>query len=197
MDGKVSHDKHICSFLGFAPMDDPEIGLLLIVDEPSVRPDYGSTVAAPYARMIMEETLKYMGVQPEYEEGEAEIAGKTVTVPDVTGVSPQQASDTLTAAGLRTMVDGIGQTITDQLPAAGAEVPDGSLVVVYTEEVEAQDDGLVDVPDLTGKSLVPANRALRAVGLQMKISGSGVCVSQSPAAGERVASGTTVTVEFN
>ena len=197
VDGKVSHDKHICSFLGFAPMDDPEIGLLLIVDEPSVRPDYGSTVAAPYARMIMEETLKYMGVQPEYEEGEAEIAGKTVTVPDVTGVSPQQASDTLTAAGLRTMVDGIGQTITDQLPAAGAEVPDGSLVVVYTEEVEVQDDGLVDVPDLTGKSLVPANRALRAVGLQMKISGSGVCVSQSPAAGERVASGTTVTVEFN
>ena len=81
VDGKVSHDKHICSFLGFAPMDDPEIGLLLIVDEPSVRPDYGSTVAAPYARMIMEETLKYMGVQPEYEEGEVEIGGKTVTVP--------------------------------------------------------------------------------------------------------------------
>ena len=57
VNGKVSNDLHVCSFLGFAPMDDPEIGLLFIVDEPSVRPDYGSTVAAPYARMILELSL--------------------------------------------------------------------------------------------------------------------------------------------
>ena len=93
-----------------------------------------------------------------------EIAGKTVTVPDVTGVSPQQASDTLTAAGLRTMVDGIGQTITDQLPAAGAEVPDGSLVVLHRRGRGAgrRPGGCAGFDP--GKSLVPANRALRAGG---------------------------------
>lgn len=94
------------------------------------------------------------------------------------------------------MVDGIGDTIADQLPAAGAQVPEGSLVVLYTEYVEPQDDGMVDVPDLTGMSMVPANRALRNVGLVMKISGSGVCVEQSPKAGERVAAGTEVRVKF-
>ena len=196
VDGKVSHDAHICSFIGFAPMDDPEIGLLFVVDEPTVRPDYGSTVAAPYARTIMEETLKYMGVQPEYEDGEEAIAGKSVSVPDVEGYSPEDATEAMADAGLRIMVSGIGQTITDQLPAAGASVPEGSLVVVYTEYVEAEDDGMVDVPDLTGMSLVPANRALRSVGLVMEIKGSGVCVSQYPKAGERVPPGTEVEVRF-
>lgn len=197
INGKVSNDVHICSFLGFAPMDDPEIGLLLIVDEPSVRPDYGSTVAAPYARMIMEETLKYMGVQPEYDEGEEELVGSTVQVPGVEGYSLENASTAMTNAGLRVMVDGLGETIVGQLPAAGAEVPEGSLVVLYTEYVEPQDDGLVDVPDLTGMSLVPANRALRAVGLEMEIDGSGICTGQDPAPGERVAAGTKVKVTFD
>ncbi|MGI5883991.1 MAG: penicillin-binding transpeptidase domain-containing protein [Candidatus Spyradocola sp.] len=197
VNGKVSNDLHICSFLGFAPMDDPEIGLLFIVDEPSVRPDYGSTVAAPYARQILEETLKYLGVEPEYEEGEEELVGSTVEVPNVTGGSVETASATMSNAGLRVMVSGLGGTIQGQLPAAGAEVPEGSLVVLYTEYVEPQDDGLVDVPDLTGMSLVPANRALRAVGLEMKIDGSGICVSQDPEPGERVPAGTEVTVTFD
>lgn len=197
VNGKVSSDVHICSFIGFAPMDDPEIGLLLIVDEPSVRPDYGSTVAAPYARMILEETLKYMGVEPEYDEGEEELASSTAQVPNVEGRSISDASDLMADAGLRVMVDGIGETIVDQLPAAGAEVPAGSLVVLYTEYVEPEDDGLVDVPDLTGMSMVPANRTLRSVGLTMKINGSGICVEQSPKAGERVPAGTEVRVTFD
>ncbi len=197
INGKVSRDVHICSFMGFAPMDDPEIGLLFIVDEPSVRPDYGSTVAAPFARQVLEETLKYLGVQPEYEDGEEEIVGKNVEVPSVTGYTIADASSAMTEAKLRVMVDGIGDTITDQLPAAGAQVPEGSLVVLYTEYVEPQDDGLVDVPDLTGMSLVPANRALRAVGLSMKIDGSGICTGQNPKAGERVPAGTIVKVTFD
>ena len=197
VNGKVSSDVHVCSFLGFAPMDDPEIGLLLIVDEPSVRPDYGSTVAAPFARQILEETLKYMGVEPEYEEDEEALVGSTASVPNVMGYSVEEASSTMSSAGLRVMVDGIGDTIADQLPAAGAQVPAGSLVVLYTEYVEPQDDGLVEVPDLTGMSMVPANRTLRSVGLVMKIKGSGVCVDQSPKAGERVSPGTEVRVTFD
>ena len=197
VDGKVSSDVHVCSFIGFAPMDDPEIGLLFIVDEPTVRPDYGSTVAAPYARTIMEETLKYMGVQPEYDGEDEQIANTTVVVPDVEGYSADDASAAMTEAGLRIMVDGIGELITDQLPAAGAEVPAGSLVVVYTEYEEIKDDGLVEVPDLKGLSLVPANRQLRYVGLEMEIEGKGVCVSQYPRAGERVAPGTRVEVKFD
>ncbi len=202
VEGKVSSEVHVCSFIGFAPMDDPEIGLLFIVDEPTLRPDYGSTIAAPYARTILEETLKYMGVKPEYEsDKEEELANETATVPDVTGYSVADAEATLTRAGLRVMVDGLGEKIAEQLPVSGAEVPAQSLVVLYTEE-QVLPDGeepaaeLVEVPDVTGMSLIPANRTLRGSGLKMKIKGSGNAVSQTPEAGEMVESGTTVTVKF-
>lgn len=197
VEGKVSSDLHVCSFLGFAPMDDPEIGLLFIVDEPTIRPDYGSTVAAPYARMILEETLKYMGVKPEYETYEEEQqATATADVPDVTGYTVSEAESALTDAGLRVMVDGVGENIWQQLPVSGATVPAGSLVVLYTEQTEIPEDTLVEVPDVSGMSLIPANRALRSVGLKMKIKGGGNAVSQTPEAGEMVEPGTTVSVKF-
>lgn len=190
INGKVSSDVHICSFMGFAPMDNPQVAILLIVDEPGVRPDYGSTVAAPYAKMILEETLKYLGVQTKYGEGEKELEGKTTIVPDVAGLTIQEASTQLTQASLRSMTDGIGDKIVEQLPAAGAQVPEGSLVVLYTE---AQGDGqtgtseqMIEVPDLKGMSMIEANRTLRNLGLTMKINGSGLVVSQNPEAGYKI-----------
>ena len=187
VNGKVSNDVHVCSFLGFAPMDDPQIAILFIVDEPGVRPDYGSTVAAPYAKEILEESLKYLGVQPVYEEGEEEAANATSVVPDVTGLSLSEASQKLSEAGLTSMTDGIGSKIVEQLPAAGAEVPSGSLVVLYTEaEGEEPATEYIEVPDVTGLSMIQANRLLRSQGLEMKISGSGLAVSQEPAAGTKI-----------
>ena len=197
VEGKVSSQVHICSFLGFAPMDDPEIGLLFIVDEPTIRPDYGSTVAAPYARTILEETLKYLGVEPQYETYEEEEQAKeTAIVPDVVGYTVSDAEATLTHAGFRVMVDGVGETIEEQLPVSTAEVPAGSLVVLYTEEAEIPESTAVEVPDVSGMSLIEANRTLRANGLKMKIRGSGNAVSQTPKAGEMTEEGTTVSVKF-
>ncbi len=187
VNGKVSSEVHICSFLGFAPMDDPQVAILLIVDEPGVRPDYGSTVAAPYAKQILEESLKYMGVSPRNEDGE-DLTPKTVVVPDLSLLSLSDASQALTDAGLTSMTDGVGDKIVGQLPAAGAEVPEGSLVVIYTEQEdpEAVPTNYAEVPDLTGMSMIQANRLLRSLGLEMRISGSGLAVSQSPEAGTRI-----------
>ena len=63
-DGKIMADSHIASFLGFAPSDNPEIVVLFIVDEPDTDFDHGSIVAAPYVRMILEDTLPYLGLNP-------------------------------------------------------------------------------------------------------------------------------------
>ena len=83
VDGAISADKHIGSFLGFAPMDDPQIAVLFIVDEADVPVDYGSTTAAPFARDVLEQSLIYLGVAPETD---AEPL-KEVPVPDVAGLS--------------------------------------------------------------------------------------------------------------
>lgn len=201
--GRIMNDVHVSSFIGFAPMDDPKVAVLVVVDEPGVRPDYGSTVAAPFARDILENTLKHLGVQPIYEEGEAALVGQMTTVPDVTEMTTAQATQALSQSGLRWILDGIeGKPVTEQMPAPGTQVPMESLVVLFTE-ASAQEDTQtpasgerIIVPDVLNMSIIQANRVLRHVGLEMGISGSGLAVSQSPEAGAEVAAGSKVRVVF-
>ena len=192
-DGAVSTDTHIGSFLGFAPMDDPQIAVLVIVDEADVPVDFGSVTAAPFARDILERSLIYLGVAPETdEEPPAEVE-----VPDVTGLAVTDALDALEAAGLGHALSGAGARVIDQLPAAGAGMSQGSLVMLYVDgEIDAGENDRVTVPDVTGLSVAQANRLLRSCGLAMRIQGSGVAVSQSPAALERVTPTTCVDVTF-
>ena len=95
-------------------------------------------------------------------------------------------------------MDGSGATVKNQLPAAGASMAEGSLVMLYVEKSEdaAALNALVSVPDVTGLTVGEANRLLTAYGLKMTIEGSGVAVRQSPAAGETVYPTTLVTVAF-
>ena len=193
MDGAISTDKHIGSFLGFAPMDDPQIAVLFIVDEADVPVDYGSTTAAPFARDVLEQSLIYLGVAPETD---AEPL-REVTVPDVTGLPVSEAVEALKAAGLGHVLSGTGAAVESQLPAPGAGMTEGSLVMLYVEgEARSDENDRVSVPDVAGMSVAAANRLLRSCGLQMRVVGSGVAVSQSPAARERVTPTTTVTVAF-
>lgn len=193
VDGAISTDKHIGSFIGFAPMDDPQIAVLFIVDEADVAVDFGSTTAAPFARDILEQSLIYLGVAPETDAEPLE----EVAVPDVTGLAVSEAIDHLEEAGLGHVLSGSGATVEGQLPAAGAGMTEGSLVMLYVEgEAVADENNRVAVPNVTGMSVVEANRLLRSCGLTMRIEGSGVAVSQSPEADARVTPTTCVTVTF-
>ena len=193
VDGAISTDKHIGSFIGFAPMDDPQIAVLFIVDEADVAVDFGSTTAAPFARDILEQSLIYLGVAPETDAEPLE----EVAVPDVTGLAVSEAIDQLEEAGLGHVLSGSGATVEGQLPAAGAGMTEGSLVMLYVEgEAVADENNRVAVPNVAGMSVAEANRLLRSCGLTMRIEGSGVAVSQSPEADTRVTPTTCVTVTF-
>ena len=187
----VSRDTHIGSFVGFAPADDPRIAVILIVDEADVPVDYGSVTAAPYAREILERALVYMGVAPDTGEPPAE----QVTVPDVTGLGVDEARAALEGARLDSVLDGTGTRVARQLPAAGALMNAGALVMLYVDG-PAEGNGAVSVPDVTGMPVTEANRLLRAYGLELMVEGSGLAVSQSPAAGEQVNPTTRVAVRF-
>lgn len=191
VDGVVSSKTHIGSFVGFAPANDPRIALILIVDEADVPVDYGSVTAAPFAKQILERSLNYLGVVPDRDEA----APADTTVPDLSGLAVDAAIQALRDAGLDFALDGAGARVKAQLPAAGARMARGSIVMLYVDGAQAE-SATARVPDVTGMSILEANRLLRAFGLQMRIEGSGLAVRQSPAADENVNPSTPVTVVF-
>ena len=118
-------------------------------------------------------------------------------MPDVTGLTVKEAKSLLTKQGLFAETDGMSDSVSAQAPAAGATLPFGGTVMLYTydkEPIRAVD--LVSVPDVSGLSMVEAGRQLRARGFEMEIKGSGLAVSQQPGAGQYAALGTIVQVTF-
>lgn len=193
-DGVVSSETHIGSFVGFAPIDDPEVAVLVIVDEADVPSDFGSVTAAPFARNILEQTLSYLGYA-RHLEGEPSI--RETQVPDVTGLSTKKAIAALKEANFRYLLSGSGTTVTGQLPLPGATADEKSIVMLYVEgSPDASANAYIETPDVSGLSITEANRLLQSYGLILELSGSGVATSQSPAAGEMVVPTTTVQVTF-
>ena len=190
-DGRIVRDVHIGSFLGFAPADDPRIALLVIVDEADTPVDYGGTTAAPFAGQILADVLPYLGCTSNEERTE-------VVVGNVVGMPLYQARAAMSAQGFRVLDDGAGDTVTAQMPGAGAKLVEGGQVMLYTytdDPVETVE--LVCVPDVIGQSIAQAGMLLRQRGLDMEIDGSGLAVKQQPAGGEFVTRDTVVRVSFD
>jgi stage V sporulation protein D (sporulation-specific penicillin-binding protein) len=196
-DGEILQNKHISSFVGFAPADKPKYIVLVVVYDPNVEVDYGSVVAAPYAKMILEDTLKY-GDVPQASAGDSDSLG-TVVVPDLTGLAMEQASSDLHTLGLKYKVQGYSGGIAGQLPQPGAMVAKGSVVLIYLKK--ADDGGAesqVAMPNLTGMTAYEINDVLESLGLKLKATGvGGLAVSQSPAPGTTIYKGEIVEVNFS
>lgn len=192
-EGKIVRDVHIGSFYGFAPANDPVLSVLVIVNEAQVPVDYGGTTAAPFARQILQDALQYLQIKPYADESIPDV-----TVPVITGLTISAARRTLAEAGLEMVDDGAGETVLSQMPPAGATLVSGGHVMAYTAaSQEITPETLVLVPDLTGQSDVDCARLTRLRGLTLSMEGSGLCIRQTPAAGDYVAPGTCVTVELS
>ena len=174
---------------------------LILVDEPQVGTVFGSTVAAPFVKQMLEETLRHAGYLPEGSE-------ETVSVPELTGMSIAEAKEALKALGLTAVFqDDTAEIVTAQVPFAGQTVVKDSGVLLYTASTSAEYDNgtgsepeLVTVPNVTGMTRLEASDALAAKGLKILIypeDQTGKAIRQSPAAGESVAAGTEVLVEFS
>ncbi|MEL7609004.1 MAG: penicillin-binding transpeptidase domain-containing protein [Bacillota bacterium] len=193
----ASSSKLIASFVGFAPADDPEYVCLILVDEPKVGTIFGSTVAAPFVKQVMEETLRHYGYLPETTE-------EQVQVPDVTGMSVAEATTALRGKGL-SAVSQAYDDVTDQIPRAGEWVVKGTDVLLYTletraEEPEDTESTLVTVPDLSGCTRLEAYDKLAELGLKIEIDPpdqTGKAILQKPSAGAKVEEGSSVFVEFS
>lgn len=134
--GRYAEGKYYSSFLGMAPMDDPQIAVLLIVDEPQGM-HYGSQTAGPGVKMILEDVLRYLNIAPQYTAEEQEIINSQMTqVPSVVGQSMEEAIGMLGGQSLQYAISpktGIkgDVTVVDQYPKAGSSVAIGSTVTLY------------------------------------------------------------------
>ena len=139
IDGRYAQGKYICSFMGIAPADDPQIAILAIVDEPTGVSAFGSTTAGPIIKEIMSDALPYLGVEPKYtEEEKKELEKAKVKVPDVRNLSIEEATKVLEEAKLSENIDtdakiDKGTKVKDMFPKPGVSVDEGSTIMLYFE----------------------------------------------------------------
>ncbi len=164
LDEPGGETKYVSSYCAFYPADDPEIIMLVMVDEPRNGKYYGSAVAAPVVSQTLTEVLPYLGYYAEY--SEEDISNLDVNVPNVTGSSVESAKSTIEALELEAEVIGSGDTVIRQMPSDQSAMPKGCTVMLYTEE--GAEPEYVTVPDLTGKSLESATDTLSRLGLNLK-----------------------------
>ncbi len=192
----------VVSFLCFAPADDPQIMMLITMDTPSRSTGTyvsGGNMVAPYSSAIMAEILPYLGIEPSY--SAEELMGVDTTVPNVIGMSVEEAKDRLKERGFACKVEGDGETITDQTPVGGAIIPGKSMVVLYAGAEKP--DKMCTVPSLVGRTAAEANTAATNAGLLIRFTGTTssesntvLVFSQELEAGTEVPAGTVITVRL-
>ena len=198
--GQRVQDK-IVSFVGIAPMEDPEYIVLVALDTPSRETGIyisGGVMAAPTVGAVMADILPYLGVERKYSKEEA--AGKTVIMEDLSGMTAEDAQKTLKQQGLTVQYSGQADTVTGQIPAAGQAVPGNSEVLLYLGE--EPEERKVGVPDFTGMNRAQAEETAGRLGLYLLAEGNPdqsvpvTAVAQNIPKDTQVSVGTTITLTF-
>lgn len=141
--GGYAAGKYIASFVGFAPANDPRIAVLIVIDEPGGASHMGGAIAAPVAKSIIFDTLRYMDVEPQFTPEEREQFKKPIVkVPEVRNMTLKDAKKELAKYKLECYVDGEEESlpgeapvsqdslILDQTPKPGADVQEGTQVIL-------------------------------------------------------------------
>ncbi len=198
--GQRVQDK-IVSFVGVAPMDNPQYIVLVALDTPSRSTGIyisGGVMAAPTVGAVMADILPYLGVHHNYTE--EDMAGKTVVVEDYTGLTKKEAEKRLKEQGITALFQGVEETVTGQIPSAGQSVPGNSQIILYFGE--KQEISHTEVPDFLGMNRSQAREAAGKAGLYILVNGNMslepnvVVTAQSVPKGTKVQTGTTITLTF-
>lgn len=196
LEAQTGQKEYIVSFIGFAPADEPQIALLVFLDTPSNESGIyisGGQMAAPVVGRMMADILPYMGIEPQLEEEQGDV-----TMPMLLDMGIEKAASVLQEAGLRYRIIGSGSTVTQQLPAAGVLLAEGTETILYLDaEISPE---LESVPDLSGMSYEDARDALSYYGIYLNSisplvdAGKQTVISQSISPGTLVPHGSSVQV---
>ncbi|WP_128895116.1 penicillin-binding protein [Longirhabdus pacifica] len=174
--GEYKEGAYVISFIGYAPVDDPQIAVLVIADEPDIQGDYrrGGAVVGPVFKEIMQRSLQYLEFEQQ-EDIQQEVSdtetSQTILVPDVQELDAYAAKNEIEIAGLNVEFIGNGNKVLSQSPQ-----PQTQLIAKQTVYLITQSDF---VPDFTGKSLRDALELSTILGIEVKIDGEGYVYNQS------------------
>jgi stage V sporulation protein D (sporulation-specific penicillin-binding protein) len=200
--GGYADGKYVASFAGFAPANDPQIAVLVMVAEPTGAMYFGSQVAAPAFKAIAQDTLRYMRVpeRPGLTKPKSpfvfEEPIQKMNMPNVVNYPVEEAKRYLINAGFVVQTRGEGEIVYKQTPQGGVEVLSGSIVILELQPYDIGTTEEITVPDLTGLSIKEAGSILEKLGLYLNPAGTGFAAGQQEKPGIKVKRGTTITVEF-
>lgn len=190
---------YIASFAGFAPCDDPEISVVIIIDEPQGANYSGGVIAAPVAGQVIEKTLQYLGIEPSYSDDE--VSSLTTPAPNLVGMGVEEAKSALASTEYTVRVVGSGNAVVGQSPEYGRPTSANGVIVLYTETGAEKE--MVTVPDFTGLTVSQANKLAVSRGLNVKLSGNNLsggadilAYKQDVETDTKVEAGSVVTVYF-
>jgi hypothetical protein len=188
-----SKTKYVASFAGFAPINNPAVVIIVVIDEP-VGSYYGGTVAAPVFRAIAESVLPYLDIAPDTEfktptGAEDELAREAQlndAANDAAGATHHAAAPSARETAAGAMLPQVAER------GAGVRGAGGVREVIYAAAAERS----LLMPDMRGRSVREAARICAQLGLELEAHGDGRAVGQRPAAGAHIEAGQIVRVEF-
>lgn len=182
---------YVASFLAIAPVENTKLVVLLTLYGLQSRNHYGGKIAAPVVSQILTEVLPYLNIPSN--DSETAVSNNKVTIPNFTNKSVSEVKSILNNAGLNYSTKATAdEIVTDQMPKAGSTVVKGGIVELYTKDNDTRVSQTV--PDLKDQTYDSAKNMLSSKNLNISSSGTGIVVSQEPAAGTSVDEGTIISV---
>ncbi|MCX6133169.1 MAG: penicillin-binding transpeptidase domain-containing protein [Ignavibacteriales bacterium] len=194
IDGHYGAGSYTGSFVGFFPVEDPQVVCLVMLDNPRGGAYYGGLTSGPVFRSIAERIINTTGrftKKPQPKEQTAPSNG--ISVPDVRTLQVVIAGRLLEGHGLKSQTIGTGDIVVRQVPEPGKHVEKDDVVQLVLNSTGIEDaNGTPTVPDVRGMSLRRAINRLVVDDFDIKVRGSGVVVEQIPAAGQKTQPGMTI-----
>lgn len=176
---------YIASFAGFAPYDNPQVSLIVIIDNPKNGEHFGGIVAAPFAGELFNNIFNYISLN----EGKLDAKDESVIIPDLRGDKVTSAEKTLNELGVNCVIDGEGTFVTSVTPIPGYKVKKGDSITLYAGSRFDRNEKEIVVPDFRKLNKEEAEEILKSLGLKGEFEGEGEIKEQSISAGEIIKSG--------
>jgi stage V sporulation protein D (sporulation-specific penicillin-binding protein) len=191
-----SERESIVSFMGVAPVNDPQVVCLIIMDYPKGADLTGGSSCGPIFKAVMKDILSYLQVPTQVEPQRVTAPSlEEITLQDYTHLSVAEAENRAAAQGLTATITGTGRQVYGQLPLANTRMLRGGSVVLYTEIPKSIDTvQQVVTPELTGKNAMQMMEVAKECNLEFVISGTGIVMYQQPSPGVVVDMGSKVIV---
>lgn len=176
---------YIASFAGFAPYDNPQVSLIVIIDNPKNGEHFGGIVAAPFAGELFNNIFNYISLN----EGQLDAKDESVIIPDLRGDKVSSAEKTLNELGINCVIEGDGTFVTSVTPIPGYKVKKGDSITLYAGSRFDRNEKEIVVPDFRKLNKEEAEEILKSLGLKGEFEGEGEIKEQSISAGEIIKTG--------